>query len=450
MYQLEIKRFLFSKGILGALLALLAVGVLSLHIGQQFVQKQTQAEAAIARFQAEHIERNVQFFDKEMGLLLYYLRFTLVNSTHPLNGLSIGQRDINSSIQSLTIRGLENQKYDTDLHNPLNLLLGNLDFSFVLVYLFPLLIIVLCYNLLAEEREGGTLRLLASQTDHVLLFLLRKMSIRVLAIGLCLLLLFGYTFYLFRLPWDNATLAFGALAFMYVLFWFSLSTWVISWQRSSGFNAAVLLSFWVLLTILAPTGINAYLINRYPVPEALSVMVQQREGYHEKWDLDKSMTMNKFYAHYPQFKSFPLPDKTFSWLWYYAMQQMGDDESKEAVLDLKNKLKLREKQSRNLAYFCPPIHAQLSLNQLAGADLHNHLQFLEATEHFHEKKRLYFYPRIFAEQPVRSENWKAFKVKKFLSAVRIHWWSNLAPLLLLSGVLIVLGFRGLRVIKLEN
>ncbi len=450
MYQLEIKRFLRSKGMVSALLTLLVIGVLSLCIGQQFVQKQTQAQAEIARFQAEHINRNVQFFDKEMGLLLYYLRFTLVNSSHPLNALSIGQRDVNNSIQSLTIRGLENQKYDTDLHNPVNLLLGNLDFSFVLVYLFPLLIIALSYNLLAEEREGGTLRLLASQTGQVSLFLLRKIGIRVLAIGLCLLILLGVALFMFQLPWNAETLAFCAIALAYVLFWFSLSAWVISWQRSSGFNAAMLLAFWVLLTILAPVGINAYLINRYPVPEALSVMVKQREGYHEKWDLDKAVTMDKFYAHYPQFKRFPLPDKTFSWLWYYAMQQMGDDESRAATLELKSKLKQREESSRRLAYFCPPIHAQLSLNHLAGADLSNHLQFLEATARFHEKNRLYFYPRIFGDEPVHNEKWGAFKVEKFQAAVPINWFSSLGPLLLLSVGLLGFGLYGLRQIKIEH
>ena len=39
-------------------------------------------------------------------------------------------------------------------------------------------------------------------------------------------------------------------------------------------------------------------------------------------------TIEKFYKHYPQFSSFGYPKESFNWLWYYAMQQMGDDESK--------------------------------------------------------------------------------------------------------------------------
>ena len=50
----------------------------------------------------------------------------------------------------MTIRALEGQKYDANLTNPANLLLGNLDFSFVLIYLFPLLIIAFTYNIIAE------------------------------------------------------------------------------------------------------------------------------------------------------------------------------------------------------------------------------------------------------------------------------------------------------------
>ncbi|WP_228426044.1 hypothetical protein [Chryseobacterium carnipullorum] len=59
--------------------------------------------------------------------MLYYLKFGLVNQTDHLNALSIGQRDVNPSIQNLTIRNLEGQKYDTDLQNPVSLLLGSLD-----------------------------------------------------------------------------------------------------------------------------------------------------------------------------------------------------------------------------------------------------------------------------------------------------------------------------------
>ena len=36
-----------------------------------------------------------------------------------------------------------------------------------------------------------------------------------------------------------------------------------------------------------------------------------------------------------------MPEGDFNWLWYYAMQQMGDDEAAKEALAFKEKLKKR-------------------------------------------------------------------------------------------------------------
>lgn len=120
--------------------------------------------------------------------------------------------------------------------------------------------------------------------------------------------------------------------------------------------------------------------------------------------MPKEPTMEKFYAHYPEYRKYPLPQKTFSWIWYYAMQQMGDDESRQDAQDLKTKLRQREVASSSIALLIPTLHTQLVFNDLAESGLKNQLNFLEAVEAFHEKNRLYFYPKIFAEQAVKTEN----------------------------------------------
>jgi ABC-2 type transport system permease protein len=65
-------------------------------------------------------------------------------------------------------------------------------------------------------------------------------------------------------------------------------------QMNSNFN--VLLTTWLFL-------ISFYLAliirtqNKYPIPEALELTVKQRNAYHEKWDMDKQETLDKFYTH---------------------------------------------------------------------------------------------------------------------------------------------------------
>lgn len=444
MLTLAYKRFIRSAGVKIGLLLLLVAGLTSLLVGNQFLNRQRKNAAEISTYQRQEIARNVQYHPDEIGLLLYYVRFSLVNQTVPLNGLSIGQRDVNPSIQSVTIRALEAQKYDADLNNPTNLLLGNLDFSFVLIYLFPLLIISFGYNLLSDEKERGTWTMVAVQSQHLFSLIRQLFLIRIsLIVSVLLILLMGAVLAL-SIPPDVAFWAFGATAVLYLLFWFAVCFWVVSLHKKSSVNALLLLAIWVGLLIVLPAGVNNYLISSYPVPEALATTISQRKGYHEKWDMPQKTTVDKFYAHYPQFSTYPLPNKTFSWLWYYAMQQMGDDESAKQAGELRQKLGQRDAASRAIARFIPTLHTQLQLNELAKAGLGNQIRFLDETTRFHERKRLYFYPRIFSNAPVLAQRWDAHPVETFSDNSPTDYPQLFAPLLLAVGLFGGLGWRNFR------
>jgi ABC-2 type transport system permease protein len=435
MYTLAFKQFIRSKAVVTGLLFILIIGGFSLLSGGRFLRQQKEAAAFAAAYQQQHMDQHTQFFQKEMGLLLYSLRFSLINHTEPLAGLSIGQRDINPSIQRVTIRNLENQRYDTDLSNPLNLSLGNLDWGFVMIYLFPLLIIAFTYNLLSEEREGGTWNLVRVQSPLPLRALWMKLSLRILAVFAAAALLLIMAILWLPLPLNSALLAVALLFTCYLLCWFGISFWVISWRKDSGFNAVSLLSCWVVLTLLLPALANSYITHSYPLPEALATTVKQRQGYHEKWDMDKGPTIRRFYAHYPQFSKYGVPEQEFTWLWYYAMQQMGDDEAAQETKKLREKVLQRDAASNKAGLLLPPLHAQLALNNLARTGLQDHIGFLDSTQRFHERIKLEFYPKIFEEQAVEGVDWKALRPEYFSAAPAINWPGMLLPLLLFGGLL---------------
>lgn len=444
MIQLAHKNFLRSKSVKIGLSFLLVAGIISLFVGKQFIEKQKQNVLKTAQYQREHIEKNVKFHDKEMGLVLYYLKFSFVNNTLPINALSIGQRDINPSIQSLTIRGLEAQKYDADLNNPYHLLLGNLDFSFVLIFLFPLLIIAFTYNIISEEKESGTWKIVQIQAQKPFLFILQLFSIRLIVIIGVLFFILLLAIPLLDIPLDSSFFTLLGLSILYILFWFGVCFWVSSLNKSSNFNAVFLLSIWLILLIILPTIINNYLVNQYPVPEALETSIVQRKGYHEKWDMDKNMTVNKFYAHYPQFKKYVLPANDFNYLWYYAMQQMGDDDAAKQTQELREKLEQRNTASITIAQFVPSIFMQIQLNEISKSGLGNQLKFMDETGKFHEQLRLYFYPKIFSESAVNAENWEQFKVETFTDTSTLNIGRLFMPLLafiLLFGGLGWLNYR---------
>ena len=417
---------------------IMVLGVISIVIGHQFLSQQKTAIDEVEQYQEHHLDRNVKLHGDDLGLLLYYVQFAFVNDPGNLAGLSIGQSDINPNVNRLTIRTLEGQRYDTDLVNPMNLQSGNLDLSFVLIYLFPLLIIVFTFNLLSEETETGTWRLVSVQTPSKLNFLFTKLSVRVLLIYVVLGILFTVAKIVLAIPLDLNFTMLLVLSSLYVAFWFALCFFIITFKKSSGFNALALLSVWLVLLILLPAGINAYLTNRYPVPEALSTMVSQRDGYHNKWDTDKRKTLQKFYDHYPQFEKFGYKTEGFNWTWYYAMQQMGDDESADDTKALRQKMAERETASEGLSRFLPNMQLQLVFNELAGTGLGRHLGFLDETAKFHEKLRLFFYPLIFEGKTAESVNWEQFKPEQFEPTPNRNAFGLLLPVLLALVLMVVL------------
>mgnify|MGYP003575364251 CR=1 FL=1 len=434
MYALLIKQFVRSRVSIVALLLLLIMGFISILIGKQFLLKQEQTISKVTEHQHRHIQHNVAIND-EMGLLLYYLRFSLISKPDKLAALSIGQRDVNPGIQSITIRTLEAQKYDTDLTNPVQLQSGNLDLGFVIIYLFPLVIIAFTFNLFSEDNESGTWKLISVQSKSAFLFLLAKFSVRALFIYGMLFILFLLATLVLSLPLTESFAAFLVLSALYVAFWFALSFCVSLFKQSSGFNVLTLLTVWVALTVLLPAAVNNLVASVYPVPEALSTMVKQRDGYHKKWDVDKKITMDKFYDHYPQFKKHGVSDENF-WLWYYAMQQMGDDESIDDSKAMRAKLLEREKMSGAIAFAIPSMHAQMNLNDLAQTGLTDYLRLLDSAVSFHERTRLYFYPKIFENANTKTEDWSKFQPEFLVPRQSVNWMSMTLPLIAITLFLI--------------
>ena len=128
------------------------------------------------------------------------------------------------------------------------------------------------------------------------------------------------------------------------------------------------------------------------------------------------------------------------------MQQMGDDESQTEQEAMDAKLKSREKTSRVLASFIPNMHLQLSFNDLAGTSSKQHIEFLNATEAFHEELRLFFYPRIFEQQKANTINWAQFDPRMHQSIRSLSGYNAIAPLL--SAIMLMILFAVPKAMKL--
>jgi ABC-2 type transport system permease protein len=126
------------------------------------------------------------------------------------------------------------------------------------------------------------------------------------------------------------------------------------------------------------------------------------------------------------------------------MQQTGDDAAAELSGNLMEKLERRSVVGKRISQFVPTLHLQVQLNDIARSGLENQLHFLDGTSRFHEKLRLYFYPKIFEGAKVSSENWGDFKMERFMDRSPMDKSGLYLPLVCFSLIFFFWGWYNLK------
>src|SRR5690349_1982892 len=76
----------------------------------------------------------------------------------PLSALAIGQGDVYPNYIKVTARSLDALVSGDQIEHPLAVASGQFDAAFVVLFLYPLLIFAISFDLTATERDQGTLR----------------------------------------------------------------------------------------------------------------------------------------------------------------------------------------------------------------------------------------------------------------------------------------------------
>jgi ABC-2 type transport system permease protein len=198
----------------------------------------------------------------------------IVPPPSPLTVLAVGQSDLVPSSYKVGLWGrLEWQaraRVVQQLEHPLLLKASRFDLAFVILYLYPLLILAVGYNMVSGERDARTLGMLLAQPVRLRTLVLGKVAARALfvfgcAVGFSLLgfLLGGVGLggdHLVRLLlWVAAVVVYGG-------FWFGLAVLANAFGRNSAATALVLAVAWLLFLFIVPSTVNFVATALYPVP----------------------------------------------------------------------------------------------------------------------------------------------------------------------------------------
>ncbi|WP_231426403.1 DUF3526 domain-containing protein [Pedobacter sp. Leaf250] len=418
--------------LLFAMLILLS-GLYGIYSGSSLINNQKSKLEALDKLYQENIAEMKQKFpaDADAGDIGYYHSTFAKNLPDNWAKLSIGQRDVAPSYLKLRLLAVQNQLYASENTNPFKLSVGSFDLAFVFVFLLPLFIISISFNVLSSEREQGTLALVLSFPVKLSTFLLAKLTFRFIVVAVIV-----FTLSITGWLWADVVIDARALTWLmaillYALFWFSVSFAIIAIKRNSAFNAVSLLGIWLLLVVIFPVLAKTYSEVKIPVDEGLAISLKQRQEVHSGWDKPRAETMKRFFQRYPQFKDTTSVEGAFKWKWYFAFQELGDASVESLFENYMQKLTTRAALSANLDMLSPAAKLQQTINGISGTGFQAQLDFLLASKNYHERLKKFYYPFLFKNLPFTHDD--------FASEPQMSFRSKADDLQIFNGLIAMMG-----------
>jgi ABC-2 type transport system permease protein len=316
--------------------------------------------------------------------------------------VAVGQSDMFSHYYQVTYRSKLNFMYDSEIENPWNLLSGHFDLAFVVVYLLPLLIFALSYNLLSAEREQGTLRMLLSQPLGLPVLVAAKLAVRaVVVVGianllpvLVLMLLRPEVSQLTSLP---MLLAWASLVASYALFWFLLCAAVNAIGRSSAANALMLIGGWVMLVLVVPVVLNLVVGLVSPAPSRTELATRTRlitidglNRYNKLLSTDYRY-IDKPEVLIPKNGKIEVPPRRQG---AYMLQRDVDSAIQPVLDQFDAQLAGQQALVERFGFLSPAIVAHEGMAALAGNGSRRYLQLQNQVSDFHALWKQFFEPRM--------------------------------------------------------
>jgi len=391
-----------------------------------------------------------------------------VNKPNRLSHLSIGQRDIYPVYRKVTARSLYydgngislDDKY-AETNNPHKLLAGNFDLSFVFLYLFPLLIIALCYNILSEEKEQGTFPILNTQPVALIKIVAYKFLFKFLLVVALVAIysLLGYIFSPVKQPYPLLSfLSWLIILSSYMLFWFAIAFLIVSLKYNSSVSALSLVGCWMLFLIIIPSLINNYVAANYKISSRTKFVREVGKQIGSIWEMNDSITLPVYYNAFPQFAVNPLKP-----LWtdkdsYDSLSKNEDIDTRynkklllyHFILDqnIKAQLAVYNQQitykliaAEKFEWLNPAVTTQEALNDISASGYRQNQQFRNATAAYQDTVFNTTNRFIFGDKKLTLDDYKSYppfridntsiNTKEVISAI--------ALLLVLSLVFIGLG-----------
>ncbi|WP_420571384.1 DUF3526 domain-containing protein [Kordia sp.] len=355
--------------------------------------------------------------------------------------IATGQSDLFAHYVEPTVTGDDLSISYTEMTSPVQLLFGSFDLAFVIIFLLPLLIIAFSFNVLAAERESGTLKLLASQPILIRVWVLQKLGLRFFWLILCIISTLIIVFVIFEFNFSANWTSFVILLsyiLVYALFWFVLAFATNIWIRSSAKNAIALIGFWVLFVLLSPSVLNQLSNTIYPIPSR-TLMLNKMRTLKAAATKKQDEILDNYLRDHPEYA---INDSTQTRNFYHrymATQNLVKEELSPVVKKFETQLNNQHQWVHAFSWFSPALTVQNSLNDLAGTSEKDYQNFRHQSLEFAEEWRNFFITYMFNNQKFKKSDYQNLPSFKYTYQNEVGYLRILG-LLGISLAIVVLVF----------
>jgi ABC-2 type transport system permease protein len=364
--------------------------------------------------------------------------------------IAIGQSDMMPNAYRIGTQSKVEFMYDSEVESPWTLLSGHFDLAFVIVFLLPLLIFALSYNLLSAEREAGTQRLLLSQPLSLAALVAGKLAARALPLLSVAALLPIALLLVFRPEartaasqlwiWIGLVVAYGS-------FWFALALAVNALRLPSATNALALIAAWSMLVLIVPVLVNLAAGALSPAPSRTELAIRTRAAQADNLRrYDDLFSGDYRYIDEPDSLlakdgRIEIPPRTRA---SFLARRDLDARIDALLADFDRQAQAQQRVVDSLGAFSPAITMYEALTATAGTNSARYVTFRQTVSQFHDGWRAHFQPLILNGVALREPDLKALPAWRWREPARDDGAARIGLLLGLTGLAAGFGAWRLR------
>lgn len=324
IFLFEFKHFIRSKAKVFSFILFVIICVLSIYNGVKISDKQFETISDVKKNESvEHTkvfdwldnissnEDSLKTFSRsrkrvntqEPFWAIIYTPNYVVKDPSPMLPFGIGQSQQFGFYKKIN---RWSSTYDTDtveeISNYERLINGDIDFSFMIIYLLPLLMIILIFNINGLEKDLNFHKLITAQNKKINLWIFNRLLFYVALLLISVdVIIFCTGFFTGAFETDlNNVLNLMLLSNIYILFFSILFYFVIKNSQSIRSIAFKMISIWLLFCVIIPGCVHQYVSFQYPVNYMTDFLDVNRKKTYDIFKLDNPDLYNKILEIHPE------------------------------------------------------------------------------------------------------------------------------------------------------